>query len=88
MGLVGTILGLPFAPVRGVLAVAELIRQQVDAELYHPASVRSELEAVAEARALGEISPEEEAERQQQVLNRLNVSPANPSDPQPNVEKR
>jgi len=88
MGVVGAILGLPFAPVRGVLAVAELIRQQVDADLYHPASVRGELEAVAEARALGEISPEEEAERQQQVLNRLNVSPPDPPDPQSNEEKR
>lgn len=88
MGVVGAILGLPFAPVRGVLAVAELIRRQVDAELYHPASVRRELEAAAEAQALGEISPEEEAERQQQVLNRLNVSPADPPDPQSDEEKR
>jgi len=85
MGVVGAILGLPFAPVRGVLAVAELIRRQVDAELYHPASVRRELEAAEEARAVGEISPEEEAEKQQQVLNRLTASQP---DPRPDEEKR
>jgi len=85
MGVVGAIFGLPFAPLRGVLSVAELIRRQVDAELYDPASVRRELEAADEARAAGEISPEEEAERQQQVLNRLTGSPP---DPRPDEEKR
>jgi hypothetical protein len=84
MGVVGAIFGLPLAPLRGVVAVAELIRRQVDAELYHPASVRRELEAADEARAAGEISPEEEAERQQQVLNRLTASPP---DPRPDEQK-
>jgi hypothetical protein len=74
MGLVTGILGLPLAPVRGVLALGELIRKRVDEELHDPASVRRELEALEEARAAGEISAEEEAEAQQQVLNRLNVS--------------
>ncbi|WP_326837479.1 gas vesicle protein GvpG [Amycolatopsis rhabdoformis] len=71
MGLVTGILGLPLLPVRGVLALGELIRRRVEEEAHDPATVRRELEAVHEARAAGEISAEEEAEAQQRVLDRL-----------------
>ncbi|EHY87174.1 gas vesicle protein GvpG [Saccharomonospora azurea] len=71
MGLVTTILGLPLAPVRAVVSLADVIREQVDRELYDPASVRRELEAAEEARAAGEITAEEEAEIQQRALGRL-----------------
>ncbi|MEV0069371.1 gas vesicle protein GvpG [Amycolatopsis sp. NPDC050768] len=74
MGLLSGIVGLPLAPVRGVLALGELIRRRVDEELHDPASVRRELEAVEQARAAGEISAEEEAEAQQQALSRLTGS--------------
>ncbi|WP_020658734.1 gas vesicle protein GvpG [Amycolatopsis benzoatilytica] len=73
MGLLSGIAGLPLAPLRGVLALGELIRRRVDQELRAPASVRHELEAAEEARAAGEISSEEEAERQNEVLARLTV---------------
>ncbi|MEV4604870.1 gas vesicle protein GvpG [Amycolatopsis sp. NPDC049253] len=76
MGLLTGILGLPLAPVRGVLALGELIRKRVDEELHDPASVRRELEAVERARAAGEISVEEEAEAQQRVLGRLTGAPS------------
>lgn len=71
VGLVTAILGLPLAPVRGVVSLAEVIREQVDRELYDPASVRRELEAAEEAREQGEITAEEEAEIQQRALGRL-----------------
>ncbi len=75
------ILGLPLAPVRGVVSLADVIREQVDKELYDPASVRRELEAAEEARAAGEISAEEEAEIQQRALSRLTGSdPAPPAE--------
>lgn len=73
MGLLGAIFGWPLAPVRGVVSLGELIRRRVDEEATDPASIRRELEAAAEARAAGEISPEDEAEAQQQVLDRLQV---------------
>lgn len=79
MGLLSGIFGLPLAPVRGVLALGELIRRRVDEELHDPASVRRELEAAEAARAAGEISAEEEAEVQQRALSRLTASP--PSRP-------
>ena len=71
MGLFGSIIGFPLVPVRGVFALGELIQRRIDEELHNPASVRRELETVEEQREAGAISPEEEAEAQQQVLNRL-----------------
>lgn len=71
MGLLTTILGLPLAPVRGVVSLAEVIRDQVDRELHDPAAVRRDVEAAAEARAAGELSAEEEAEIQRRALARL-----------------
>lgn len=71
MGLLGFILGLPLAPVRGVIALTEVIRDRVDEEMRHPASARKELEAAEEAREVGEISEEEEAEVQQDVIDRM-----------------
>lgn len=77
MGLLSGILGLPLLPVRGVIQLGELIQRRVDEELAAPASIRRELEAAEEKRAAGEISPEEEAEVQQQVLRRLDVTETN-----------
>lgn len=71
MGLLGLIVGLPFAPVRGVIALSEIIRDRVDEEMRHPASARKELEAAEEAREVGEISAAEEAEVQQEVIDRM-----------------
>ncbi|MEU0469752.1 MULTISPECIES: gas vesicle protein GvpG [unclassified Amycolatopsis] len=74
MGLLSGILGLPLLPVRGVIQLGELIQRRVNEELAAPASIRRELEAAEEKRAAGEISAEEEAEVQQQVLRRLDVT--------------
>jgi hypothetical protein len=43
MDLVSMILGLPFAPIRGVIALGEVVQEQVDQELR--GSIRRELEA-------------------------------------------
>lgn len=85
MGLVSGILGLPFAPVRAVISLGELIKRRVDEEIADPASVRRQLEAAEEARAAGEISADEEAEMQQQALDRLRVS--DPADEAEDNEK-
>jgi hypothetical protein len=77
MGLVSLVLGLPVAPFRGVVALAEVIQDRVNQEMYDPASVRQELEAAEEQRAAGEITPEEEAEVQQDVVERM-AQPAEP----------
>jgi hypothetical protein len=75
MGLLSLVLGLPLAPVRGVIKLGELVQRQVEEELYHPASARRELEEVERKRAEGELSEEEEAEAQQRVLSRMTTPP-------------
>lgn len=81
MGLVTGILGLPLAPLTGLIRLAELIRDQVDRELHDPAVVRRELEEIEAAQAEGLISEEEAAEAMNQVLQRMIAQPmAEPED--------
>lgn len=67
MGIFSAILGLPLAPVRGVLWIGEVIRQQVEEEMFSPAAMRRDLEAVEEALRSGQMS-EEEAERAEDAI--------------------
>lgn len=71
MGLLTLLLGLPLAPFRGVIKLGEVIQDQVNAELTDVSSARHELEAAEEAREAGEISAEEEADLQQDVVDRM-----------------
>jgi cytochrome c-type biogenesis protein CcmH/NrfG len=68
MGIFSAIAGLPLAPVRGVVALAEVIARQVDQELNNPAMTRRQLEELEQARERGEISAEEESEAQEEIL--------------------
>jgi hypothetical protein len=70
MGLVSAILGLPFAPLHGVIALGEVFADQVDEELYDLTSIRRDLEVADEAEAAGEISGEEKAEIQRRAVER------------------
>ncbi len=71
MGLITFILTLPLAPVRGVVAIGEIIREQVEQEMYSPAAIRAELEDIQRRHDEGLISDEEEARAEQAVLDRL-----------------
>jgi hypothetical protein len=71
MNLVSWTIGLPLVPLRGLLALARVLQDEAEQQLYSPAQVRRELEEVAAARAAGEL-PEGEAERtEEQVIERL-----------------
>lgn len=65
------LLTLPLAPVRGVTALARVLRDQAERELYDPASVRRQLEELESAAAAGQLSADEYAEAQQEILDRL-----------------
>jgi hypothetical protein len=67
MGLITGILGLPLAPLRGTIAVAEQVRRQAEDELYDPARIRESLERVDQMRASGELT-DEEADHWEDVL--------------------
>ena len=73
MGLLTGLLGLPLAPVRGVLWVAEQIKDHAEEQYYDPVRIRAQLERVDEARRAGEISEEEAAELENELLQRLMV---------------
>jgi Gas vesicle protein G len=62
---------LPFVPVRGVIAIGEIIREQAEREMHDPANVRRQLEEAEEARASGEISDQDLARIEGKATGRL-----------------
>jgi hypothetical protein len=73
VGLLTGLLGLPLAPVRGVLWVAEQVKDHAEEQYYDPVRIRTQLERVDEARRAGEVSEEEAAELENELLQRLMV---------------
>jgi hypothetical protein len=73
LGLLTGLLGLPLAPVRGVVWLAEQIRDHAEEQFYDPVRIRAQLERVDEARRAGEISEEEAVELENELLQRLMV---------------
>jgi chorismate mutase len=73
MGLLMGLLGLPLTPVRGVVWLAGQIRDHAEEQYYDPVRIRAQLERVDEARRAGEISEEEAAELENELLQRLMV---------------
>jgi hypothetical protein len=71
MGLLSGLFGLPVAPVRGAVAVADQILRQAEDEYYDPDRIRAQLEDVERRRAAGEISDEEAADWEDELALRL-----------------
>jgi Gas vesicle protein G len=69
--LVTGLLGLPLAPVRGVMWLAEQVLEHAEDEFYDPGRIRAQLEQVDEARRSGELSEEECVEIENELLQRL-----------------
>ena len=68
MGILSSLILWPLTPVRGVVALGELIQRQVDQEVHDPARARRMLEELEDARRRGEITPEQESQAQEQIL--------------------
>jgi hypothetical protein len=73
VGLLTGLLGLPLAPVRGVVWLAEQIRDHAEEQFYDPVRIRAELDRVDEARRAGELSEQECDELENELLQRLMV---------------
>ncbi len=71
MGLISGILGLPLAPVRGTVAIAEVVLRQAEEEYYDPVRIRALLQDVAQARRDGELSEEEATAAEDALVERL-----------------
>lgn len=71
MGLIGLLVGLPLAPVRGTIWVAEQVMAQAQQELSDPARIRRQLEEIDQARTSGTISEEEAEAMEDELVRRL-----------------
>ncbi|GAB2597005.1 gas vesicle protein GvpG [Streptomyces capparidis] len=74
MGLISGVLLAPLAPVRAVVWLAEQLREAGLRELYDPESIRRRLEQVEEARQSGDLSEEEAAREEEELVARLMAS--------------
>lgn len=71
MGLLTGLLGLPVAPVRGVVWLAEQIQDEAEARYFDPARIRAQLDRVERLRRSGELPERECAEMEDELLRRL-----------------
>jgi cytochrome c-type biogenesis protein CcmH/NrfG len=71
MGLFSGLVKLPFAPVRGVIWVADQVLQEAERQYYDPALIRQELDEVDQLRRQGLIDPEEADQREEELVARL-----------------
>ncbi|MFI0356182.1 gas vesicle protein GvpG [Actinomadura sp. 9N407] len=71
MGLFTGLVTLPLAPVRGVVWIAEVLQEQAEARLYDPGRIAAEMQDLADAVAAGEITEEEAAAREEELIDRL-----------------
>ncbi|MFC4911650.1 gas vesicle protein GvpG [Actinomadura gamaensis] len=75
MGLFTGLVTLPLAPVRGVVWLAEVLQEQAEAQLYDPGRIAAEMQEIADAVAAGEMSEEEAAEAEEELVARLHGPP-------------
>lgn len=71
MGLFTGLLGLPLAPLRGVVWVAEQLEAEADRQMNDPAVLRAKIDEVEQAFERGEIGEDERDEQQEELLGRL-----------------
>ncbi|MFE6281859.1 gas vesicle protein GvpG [Streptomyces sp. NPDC057877] len=74
MGLLGEVLLLPFAPVRGSAWVIGQLLSEAERQYYDPAVVRAELARLEEQLEAGEIDEEEFDRREDELLDRLETA--------------
>ncbi|QTE02076.1 gas vesicle protein GvpG [Streptomyces cyanogenus] len=74
MGLIGEVLMLPFAPVRGSAWAVRQVLREAERIYYDPATVRAELARLEEQLEAGEITAEEFDQREDELLDRLETA--------------
>jgi hypothetical protein len=82
MGLITGLLGLPLAPLRGTVAVAEQILKQAEDEFYDPGNIRAQLDDVDRRRASGELTDDEATAWEDVLIERLMVGADRPREGQ------
>jgi hypothetical protein len=74
MGLIGEVLLLPFAPVRGSLWAVGQALAEAERVYYDPAAVRAELARLERRLEAGEIEEEEFDRLEDELLDRLEIA--------------
>lgn len=74
MGLIGEVLLLPLAPVRGSVWIVRQVLNEAERIYYDPATVRAELAQLEERLESGEIDEEEFDRLEDELLDRLEIS--------------
>ena len=72
MGLIGGLLTLPLAPVRGLAWVFEQVVDEAEAQLHDPRRIRAELADAEAALERGEIDEDTYEAVERELLDRLN----------------
>ena len=71
MGLFTGLLTLPLAPLRGTVAVANVVLEQAEREYYDAGAIGRQIEQIDKARDRGELPEDEAREMQDQLVGRL-----------------
>ena len=71
MGLISGILGLPIAPLRGTIAIAEQVLRQAEETYYDPAVIRQQLDEIEQLRAAGALDEDEAAAQEDELIGRM-----------------
>jgi hypothetical protein len=71
VGLISGLLTLPLAPVRGVVWVAEQVKDEAERQWSSPAAIQAELTELTRQREAGEIDPAEADAREEELVERL-----------------
>ena len=71
MGLISGILKLPLAPVTGTVWIAEKVLEQAEAQYYDEGAIQSQLREIEAAREAGDISEDDAAQAEEELLERL-----------------
>ncbi|WP_438491729.1 gas vesicle protein GvpG [Streptomyces asiaticus] len=74
MGVLSQVVLFPLAPVRGVVWIAERVRDMAEEEMCHPSVLRARLAALNEALESGAIGPEEFDREEDRLLELLERS--------------
>ena len=71
MGLVTGLLGLPLAPLRATVWIADQVAEEAERRLSDPGLIRRQLEEIAEARRTGAVSDQDAARVERELVARL-----------------
>jgi hypothetical protein len=70
-GIVTGIVTAPLAPIRLLTALARVLQEEAERELYDPVRLQRRLEELDEAHEAGAISDDDHERQQEEILDRL-----------------